>query len=176
MISGYPLSMIICSNRAKYKIPKDHSPKPGLRKKFRITFRLLEKIIFQLQIVITRHKGHVRSAYEYVGSISSFFSLEIWAWLPCHYNLPRANSEAPLCSFGKNFGGEAAIQRGKVTHNTAGWWLRRQNLSRTRSSEAARRLHVCHHNRLFPTWTKYWNTRRPCRRARGCKSHPAAKE
>ena len=77
MISGYPLSMIICPNRAKYKIPKDHSPKPGLRKKFRITFRLLEKRIFQLQIVITRHKGHVHSAYEYLGSISSFFSLEI---------------------------------------------------------------------------------------------------
>lgn len=72
IISGYPLSMIICPNRAKYKIPKDHSPKPGLRKKFRITFKLLEKRIFQLQIVITRHKGHVHSAYEYVSSISSF--------------------------------------------------------------------------------------------------------
>ena len=128
MISGYPLSIIICPNRAKNKIPKDHSPKPGLRKKFRLIFKLLEKRIFQFQIIITKHKGHVHSANEYLGSISSFFSLEIWAWLACHYNLTKAK-DGGLGNSGKNLGGEAAIQRGKVTHDTTGWWLRRQNLA-----------------------------------------------
>lgn len=171
MISGYPLSMIICQNRAKNKIPKDHSPKPGLRKKFRITFKLLEKRIFQLQIVTTRHKSHVHSAYEYVGSsISSFL---FWNMSLIGVSLFAYDGKIEqLCNFGKNFGGEAAIQRGKVTLDTAGWWLRRQSLSRNCTSEPARRLHVCHHNRLVPTWTKYWKT--TC--GRGCKSNRVAKE
>ena len=151
MISGYPLSMMICPNRAKYKIPKDHSPKLGLRKKFRITFKLLENRIFQLQIVITRHKGHVHSAYEYVGSsISSFFFWNMSLIIIC---LRQQNSA--LVQFREQFLA-GKLPSSRKSHTRYRWlWLRRQNLSRFRTSETGRRLHVCHHNRLVPTWTKY---------------------